>query len=66
MWLADRFFSDWLRGIYIAWRITRTKPDLVHVNELQNAGYATRRAYQLIKNKPNLIVTNYGSEIVWF
>ena len=67
MWLVDRALSDWVRGCYIAWRIHRFKPDLVHVHELQNAGYATRRAFQLIKRKkPKLIVTNYGSEIVWF
>ena len=67
MWLADRLLSDWVRGAYIAWRISRFKPDIVHVHELQNAGYATRRAYQLLGGtKPKLIVTNYGSEIVWF
>lgn len=67
MWVADRIFSDWVRGMYIAWRVRRFKPDIVHVHELQNAGYATRRAFQLIKRKkPKLIVTNYGSEIVWF
>jgi glycosyltransferase involved in cell wall biosynthesis len=67
MWIADRFLSDWVRGAYIAWRILRFNPDIVHIHELQNAGYATRRAYQLLgKRKPKLIVTNYGSEIVWF
>ena len=67
MWLADRLLSDWVRGAYIAWRISRFKPEIVHVHELQNAGYATRRAYQLLgETKPKLIVTNYGSEIVWF
>lgn len=67
MWILDRFLSDWLRGAYIAWRIFRFKPQIVHAHELQNAGYATRRAYQILrKNKPKLIVTNYGSEIVWF
>ena len=67
MWLVDRLLSDWVRGLYIAWRIICTKPEIVHVNEIQNAGYATLRAFQIIKrNKPKLIVTNYGSEIVWF
>jgi glycosyltransferase involved in cell wall biosynthesis len=67
MWVADRILSDWVRGMYIAWRIRTFKPDIVHVHELQNAGYATRRAFQVIKRKkPKLIVTNYGSEIVWF
>jgi glycosyltransferase involved in cell wall biosynthesis len=67
MWTADRLLSDWLRGSYIAWRIHKFQPDIVHAHELQNAGYATRRAYQLLRRKrPKLIVTNYGSEIVWF
>jgi hypothetical protein len=67
MWIADRFLSDWVRGAYIAWRIRRFNPEIVHIHELQNAGYATRRAFQLLKKrKPKLIVTNYGSEIVWF
>ena len=66
MWIMDRFLSDWVRGAYIAWRIRRFNPEIVHIHELQNAGYATRRAFQLLKKKPKLIVTNYGSEIVWF
>jgi glycosyltransferase involved in cell wall biosynthesis len=67
MWAADRFLSDWVRGAFIALRIIRFQPDVVHVHELQNAGYAARRAYQLMRGpKPKLIVTNYGSEIVWF
>jgi glycosyltransferase involved in cell wall biosynthesis len=67
MWIADRFLSDWVRGLFIFWRIKRFKPDIVHVHELQNAGYATRRAFQLIGNdNPSLIVTNYGSDIAWF
>lgn len=67
MWLLDRLLSDWVRGIYIFWRIHRFKPDIVHVHEIQNAGYATRRAFQLLgKSKPKLIVTNYGSDLVWF
>ena len=67
MWAADRVLSDWVRGAYIALRILKSRPDIVHVHELQNAGYATRRAYQLLPRiRPKLIVTNYGSEIVWF
>jgi glycosyltransferase involved in cell wall biosynthesis len=69
MWIADRLLSDWVRGSYIFWRIWAFKPDIVHVHEIQNAGYATRRAYQLLgklKPKPKLIVTNYGSDLVWF
>jgi glycosyltransferase involved in cell wall biosynthesis len=67
LWWADRFVSDWLRGALIAFRILRFRPDVVHVHELQNAGYATRRAYQLLKGvRPKLLLTNYGSDIYWF
>jgi len=67
MWWADRFLSDWVRGAYIFWRIQKFKPDIVHVHELQNAGYATRRAFQLLGPvRPKLLVSNYGSDIYWF
>jgi glycosyltransferase involved in cell wall biosynthesis len=67
MWWLDRFVSDWIRGAFIAWRVNRFKPDIVHVHEFQNAGYAVRRAYQLIRRgRPKLLLTNYGSDIYWF
>lgn len=67
LWLLDRIFADFWRGALIARRIRKFSPEVVHVHELQNAGYATLRAYQLLKGKkPPLIVTNYGSELVWF
>lgn len=67
MWLLDRILSDLLRATVIAVEIKRFKPDILHVNEIQNAGYATRQAFRFInKDKPKLIVTNYGSEIIWF
>lgn len=66
MWVLDRLCSDWIRGLFIAARINYFEPDLVHVHELQNAGYATRRAFQILRKKPRLVVTNYGSELVWF
>ncbi len=67
MWLMDRVLSDWVRGCFLAWRIRRFLPDIVHVNELQNAGYCTRRAWNLIGDyKPKLIITNYGSELNWY
>jgi glycosyltransferase involved in cell wall biosynthesis len=67
LWLLDRVLSDWMRGILIAWRIKRFQPQILHINELQNAGYASRRALQLLgRKRPKVIVTNYGSELVWF
>jgi len=68
MWLLDRFTDNLLRGLLVRREILKFKPDLVHALELQNAGYATAVAYRgLSKDKrPKLLITNYGSEIVWF
>lgn len=68
LWVADKFLGDLLRGALTAWQIRSFKPDLVHALELQNAGYATAVAYLLLgkTTRPKLLVTNYGSEIVWF
>lgn len=68
MWLADKFLGDFLRGSLIARQIRSFNPDLVHALELQNAGYATAVAYKMLRSrpKPKLLITNYGSEIVWF
>jgi glycosyltransferase involved in cell wall biosynthesis len=68
LWFADRFLSDWLRGLTIFINILKFKPDLVHVLELQNAGYPTIRAFQLLRkdSRPRLFITNYGSDVFWY
>jgi glycosyltransferase involved in cell wall biosynthesis len=68
MWVADKFLGDFLRGSLIAKQVKSFDPDLVHALELQNAGYATAVAYRMLgsRSKPKLLITNYGSEIVWF
>ncbi len=67
LWIGDRLFSDWLRGLLIAWRSRRFKPDLVHVLEFQNGGYSFLRAAQLTSSLDvPLLLTPYGSDIFWF
>jgi hypothetical protein len=68
MWILDRFTGDLIRGALILWTTRRHKPEFIHVNELQNAGYATLRAYEMSgrQNFPPVFSTNYGSELVWF
>ena len=68
LWILDRFCGDLFRGMLIAYYIRRFKPSLIHVNELQNAGYATIRALKLLRYRdiPPVFTTNYGSELVWF
>lgn len=68
MWLLDRFAADFFRGALIRHEIRSWKPEIVHALELQNAGYATARAFEGLDSasRPKLLITNYGSEIVWF
>lgn len=66
-WICDRLFRDELRGYLLARLIRRTSPDLIHVNELQVAGYPTLRALRRLGDSHTpLWSTNYGSEIVWY
>lgn len=67
-WIADRFLSDWIRGILLAFYAERFKPDLIHVNEFQNAGYMYLRARAMSNSAraAKLLVTPYGSDIYWF
>lgn len=68
LWLADRFLGDTLRALLIYTTIKKSRPELVHVLELQNAGYPTSKAYSWLgnENKPPLFVTNYGSDVYWY
>lgn len=68
LWLADRFVGNWLRGGLLAFYANTFKPDLVHVNEFQNAGYTYLRARHLSKpmRQAKLLLTPYGSDIYWF
>lgn len=67
LWIADRFFGDWLRGALLAWRASQFQPDLVHVLEFQNGGYTFLRARSLtMAIRVPLLLTPYGSDIYWF
>ncbi len=68
LWVADRVLSNWLRGALLAFYANSYKPDLIHVNEFQNAGYSYLRARTLSKSvrQAKLLVTPYGSDIYWF
>jgi glycosyltransferase involved in cell wall biosynthesis len=68
LWLGDRILSDRLRGALIASEIASFKPDIVHVLEFQNGGYAFLRARELAKATPGykVLLTPYGSDISWY
>jgi len=55
-----------LRSLWLRRQINSIKPGFIHALELQNAGYTALRAVEGITPRPNLIVTNYGSDIYWF
>lgn len=67
LWMADKMFTNSIRGTLLRLIVDKFKPDYVHALELQNAGYVSLKA--LRSKKPSglkLIVTNYGSDIFWF
>ena len=68
LWLADRLSSDWLRGSLVAVTSHFFRPDVVHICEFQNAGYAYLRSRSLSRSikEARLILTPYGSDIYWF
>lgn len=68
LWIADRLFSDFFRGLLIALVARRFRPDIVHIFESQNGGYAFLRARGLSKALSTCpaILTIYGSDIYWF
>lgn len=68
LWALDRLFSDFFRGLLIAAEIRRFRPTFLHVNEIQNAGYATLKALKILRFRrlPPIFLTNYGSELVWY
>lgn len=68
IWLLDRVLSKAILGLLIVVEVLRTKPDLIHVNEFQNAGYALLRARRFSRavRRVKLLLTPYGSDIYWF
>lgn len=67
-WLADRFTADWIRGAVIAVRSHFFQPDLIHVCEFQNGGYAYLRSRYLSRRvrATRLLLTPYGSDLFWY
>lgn len=65
--IADLVAGDRIRGLLLARLIARVQPDLVHLLEIQHAGYIYNRSLSFMgSNPPLLAVSNYGSDIYWF
>jgi hypothetical protein len=65
--LADLLAGDRIRGLLLARLIARVRPDLVHLLEIQHAGYIYNRGLAFMgSDPPVLAVSNYGSDIYWF
>ena len=66
-WILDRVFADFWRGLVVYRQVKILQPDLIHVNQLQMAGYPVLRALRMLKSsRPRLWSTNYGSELSWY
>ena len=70
-WLAlplsalDIPFNNFFRSKILRRLITDQKFDLIHVLELQHAGYLLLGT-KLAPNLPKVFITNWGSDIYWF
>ena len=70
-WLAlplsalDIPFNNYFRSHLLRRLITQRKFDLIHVLELQHAGYLLLGT-KLAPNLPKVFITNWGSDIYWF
>ena len=70
-WLAlplsalDTPFDNFFRSQLLRRLITQQKFDLIHVLELQHAGYLLLGT-KLPPNLPKVFITNWGSDIYWF
>jgi glycosyltransferase involved in cell wall biosynthesis len=58
-------FSNFFRSQLLRRLITQQKFDLIHVLELQHAGYLLLGT-KLAPNLPKVFITNWGSDIYWF
>jgi glycosyltransferase involved in cell wall biosynthesis len=65
-WIADKFLGNLIRGSLVRVASKSFKPDVVHLLELQNAGYIGLKAFGGQKRDYALISTNWGSDIFWF
>jgi glycosyltransferase involved in cell wall biosynthesis len=65
-WIADKFLSNAIRGGLVRAAAKNFNPDLVHLLELQNAGYIGLKAFEKKPRKFSVISTNWGSDIYWF
>jgi glycosyltransferase involved in cell wall biosynthesis len=64
--LSHRLPSGWTdRAQWLAWVIRKTRPDIIHALEFQEAGYLIARTKPLFKpgTFPALAVSNWGSDI---
>jgi glycosyltransferase involved in cell wall biosynthesis len=70
-WLSRqlrRLFPRWgARGLWLAHLIRWLKPDMIHSQEIQHAGYLTLEARERLAGRfPPWIVANWGSDIYLF
>jgi glycosyltransferase involved in cell wall biosynthesis len=68
VWVMDLVFGGRIRALILRQVIRTSKPKILHLIELQNAGYVGEISLRKVDSnvRPVLIVTNWGSDIYWF
>jgi glycosyltransferase involved in cell wall biosynthesis len=65
IFFLDKIFHNRIRALMLQRMLRKNHFDLIHVQELQHAGYIVAKAFRKSPPIP-LLVTNWGSDIYWF
>ena len=64
--IADLVCANFFRAKLLSREIKKFEPDVIHIMETQHAGYLTDRALKMVKFKPKVILSIWGSDLFWF
>ena len=64
--IFDLIFNNFFRSKLLAKEIKSFRPDFIHVMETQHSGYLTDRALANVEKRPRIVLSIWGSDLVWF
>ena len=64
--VLDLLFKNFFRSKFLAREIKIFQPDIIHIMEIQHAGYLFLSVPEASRSAKKVILTNWGSDIYWF
>ena len=64
--VLDLLFKNFFRSKFLAREIKTFQPDIIHIMEMQHAGYLFSSLPEATRSAKKIILTNWGSDIYWF